>query len=192
MLHLPLRRHVVLTSREVPHQIAQIHIADLIRHQPLQVLQHRGAPRHRIATHSVAVHPRHRIPVGIESLRHVHPLHRRGVHPDPRGVAVEVERGGPGHSREQHVELRSRNGANAVSLRYVTGLSRIGSLKHGCVDGRVAGSKHPEWIGNAGSRLGAGQPAVSPLERIACVPRLPRHAVGILLIHRLAVGRGTV
>ena len=66
------------------------------------------------------------------------------------------------------------------------------SLKHGRVDGRVAGRKHPEGIGNAGSRLGAGQPAVSPLERIACVPRLSRHAVGILLIHRLAVGRGAV
>ena len=99
--------HVVLASAEVPHQIAEIHVAYLIRRHIPEVLQESGllAP-FPLAFSGFWIQLTHCVSGGIHRSGRKHAVHRLRRHSAPWLVGLYVGRVAAVEARKPHVEFR--------------------------------------------------------------------------------------
>ena len=92
MVNLAVALDVVLAAGEIPHEIAPVHVVELINEEELQVFSESGfclgLGLERIA-----------VGINVDGC-----VDRHSAHPDPVGVSLSVE--SAVDAREEHVELR--------------------------------------------------------------------------------------
>ena len=138
--------HVVLATGKVPHEVAHIHVVELIAHEIFQVVVLGGSER-RLGREGVdVVAHRHRLAVQIQ-LRHFVAVGVNGVNLNsvvvillrlfyrgrPYLVAALMARHGGIHAREEHAKLRIIYGLEGVLLHNVTGASALSYLVVCCL-----------------------------------------------------------
>ena len=95
MVHLTVALYIVLTTGKVPHEIAPVHVVELISEEELQVLSHSRLDGKTLLK---------RIPLGILIECSVY---RLATHTDPINVSLWMRRRRAVYSREEHIELGS-------------------------------------------------------------------------------------
>ena len=105
---LSLTLQVVLSATEIPHEIAHIHIANLITKEIAHVLHKSGS---RQSTRSAFTRSRvghhHKVAISIDSIRDLNAVHILGSHAGPSFVGIDVRRAED--ARQDHVEFGSHD-----------------------------------------------------------------------------------